>query len=136
MKPAQSPVPLWLRAAYFILGTGLLFWLPIEDTGLTSPLLFAGGAGVLVGVHAWLRFAATPCLAIWTRYPASGMILGGAIPLLAGFLMVFKNGLHAHGFPDFSPDDLGRLLRWTPWGAAAGLAGGLAASLWRQKGCP
>jgi hypothetical protein len=114
----------------------MFFWLPLEDTTPISPLFFAGGVILLTAIAGWLRSAETPCVAIWTRYPASGMILGGALPLLAGFLMLFKNGLHGHGFPDFSSSDLVWIASKTPWTILAGSLTGLTASFTRWRTCP
>jgi hypothetical protein len=114
---------------------GLLFWLPIEDTSVLFVYACSGGIVILAAIQQGYRFAQTPCKNIWTRHPASGMILGVTFPLLAGLLMVFKNGVHAHAFPDFSTSDLVQVISWTPWSALAGGILGLAASFWRWSTC-
>lgn len=135
MNSDRLKLLLWLRAAYFTLGVGLLFWLPIEDTTPETPFVFSAGFVTLAAIHRWIRSVEPPYKRIWTRYPASGMILGITIPLLTVCLMIFKNGMHAHGFPDFSPSDLAGVIGSTPWSAFAGGLCGLAASYWRWRKC-
>ena len=60
---------------------------------------------------------------MWRRVLTSAL-LGFAVPVFAVFLMVFKGGLHAHGFPDFLPAQILAVLRSAPWFA---LGGALAA---------
>ena len=88
-----------------------IFWLPIEDTSFVPGLVFA-----------WLWLAAG---GIWWRYRLSGQgkpvklislgLVGGLlVSPLAVFLLLFKNALHAHGFPDFSFSELITVIYLTP----------------------
>ena len=121
---------MWLRAAYFITGVVLLFWLPVEDRTLGPPLFFAAWAAVLIGMRLWTRFRDSPCENIWRRYPLTGGLLTGLVPGLAVLATIFKSGLHAHGFLEFTVPELAAVLRLTPAFALGGLALGLTVSLW------
>lgn len=118
------------RLAGLALGALSLLWLPAEDVHAGMPL------GLAAGYCAWGAWA------LWARrgwrggrLVALGAATGLAAAPLAAVLMVFKSGLHAHGFPDFGPRQLLEMLATTPaWAAAGGLAGGLAA--WRLNRQP
>ena len=121
----SSKLPLRLRWSGLALGVLTLAWLPLEDTHtvyLTSLSLLwsAWTAG-------WL--AARPRVRAWL---ASGgwvfALLGAAAGLLSApvavGLVIFKAGLHAHGFLDFTLFQLTQLLLRTPiWVAAGGVVG-------------
>jgi hypothetical protein len=106
-----------------ILGLGwlavVLVWLPVEDVGVAAALLL-GGTGCL-----WV----TLFLGKRRRHVWIGGLAGFATPATAALLMLFKTGLHAHGFSDFSGAQLWVAIRLTPYLAAAGLAVGVALDL-------
>jgi hypothetical protein len=124
-----------LRALSLLLGALVLFWLPIEDTSIRAPLLLAAAASTLLALHTYYRLRSGR-----SRGAAGGTIVlaglaGLAVGPLAVLLMVFKSGLHGHGFPDFSPAELLQVLQDTPRWTLAGLLIGalLAAALWGRQ---
>ena len=132
-EPSLETSPLWLRAAYFITGVALLFWLSVEDRTLGTPLFFAAWVAVLTGLRLWVRFRHSPCDNFWRRYPLTGSLLAGLVPSLAVLTTIFKSGLHAHGFLEFSVPELAAVLRLTPAFALGGLAMGLTVSFWCRQ---
>jgi hypothetical protein len=121
---------MWLRAAYFVTGVVLLFWLSYEDRTLQTPLMVAVWVVVLIGLGLWVRVRSAPCQKIWSRYPLVGSLLGALIPPLAVLMTIFKSGLHAHGFLEFTTPELASVLQLTPSLALGGLALGMGVSLW------
>lgn len=114
-----------LRAAGLGLLAAFLAWLPAEDVRAGWPLALAAGA------CAWAAWSVQARRG-WQggRLAALGAAAGLAVAPAAVGLMVFKSGLHAHGFPDFTPRQLLAMLSGAPiWCAAGALAGWLAARL-------
>ncbi|MDH5505884.1 MAG: hypothetical protein OEZ02_01535 [Anaerolineae bacterium] len=105
---------LWM--AFFLL------WLPLEDVHLGFVVALAAAASLYLAAnlivtrrirHTQLRF--------WALWLFTGLVG----PLLAVFLMVFKGGLHAHGFADFAAAQIYAVLSAAPWWLLAGLAFGV-----------
>lgn len=116
-----------LRLAGLVWGAVFLLWLPVEDVTPSAALALAGGAAVW-GVARWGRGLAPG------RWWLAGLAAGLALAPLAAGLLVFKSGLHSHGFPDFGPRQLLGALAGTPaWGLGGALAGGVAAALTKQR---
>ena len=112
-----------------ILGACILLWLPFEDTHTTWALGFgvaiAAWCAAFVMTKLWARLTAQHPqfrpLALLARFSLVGLLAGLAVSPLALFLMVFKTGLHGHGFPDFTFDQLLSVLRRTPVFGLSGL---------------
>ncbi len=133
---AASPAG-WVRVAGLALIAVSLFWLPLEDTTSRYPLLISGTAALL-GFFAVPAFrpGSDPCLIPPSRATLIGALAGLAVAPGAVFLMVFKSGLHGHGFPDFTAAQLATVLQLTPILGLAGGAGGAGIGFWRRRGCP
>lgn len=89
-------------------------------------------AACFCGLAAWRAgqgaFARAP---LWAGL-GGGLLAGlGVAPLAAG-LMVFKNGLHAHGFPDFPAGEIAAVLGKTPLWGVSGLFVGVGMALWSR----
>ena len=121
-------LPLWLR--WSGLGTGVLTlaWLPVEDTQtlyltVLSLLWSAWTAG-------W--FATRPRLEGWLVGRWQFALLGAGAGLLTApvalSLVLFKAGIHAHGFLDFSVFQLTGMLLRTPFWVVVGTLVGLVIS--------
>lgn len=104
-----------------LLGLGwlaaMLIWLPMEDVDAVWALLLGGTGCLWMATNVKMR--AKRLGLTWL-----GALSGLATPLAAGLLMLFKTGLHAHGFSDFSGPQLWGVLRLTPYLGMAGLAAG------------
>jgi hypothetical protein len=129
------------RLAWFLTGLFWLAWLGYEDRGLTAVVLLAGCIGAALGVSAWRRWRAgyAASRSAWIRSAILGALAGASVAPLAALLILVKTSLHAHPVPDFSAEDLGRVLSvwpaWTGAGMLVGLAGaGLAAERARRVG--
>jgi hypothetical protein len=119
-----------VRVAYIILGALTLLWLPLEETGVRNPQALALAAGVLVGVSLWVRRLQAASGSHWLRSVGIGGLAGLVTAPLAVFLMIFKSGLHSHGFPEYSTSQILDVLGRTPLWTAAGSVAGLLAGLW------
>ena len=114
-----------LRGLSLALGVVILFWLPIEDTHLTFATMLAYA----------ICFLGTPLVGnkwqLTSRmYPWAGFLGGLCVGPVSFMLMVFKIGLHNHGTPDFTLDQLFRLLFLAPTGAISGFLFGLGLHLY------
>ena len=99
------------------MGILFLIWTPVEDTDVIYALLLGAG------IAAWGALWALP-----GRSAGWSLAIGGLAGLLVSpltiALMSFKSGLHAHGFPDFSPSQAVQVLDQIPYWTAAGLLAG------------
>ena len=115
----------------FLLGLGVLAWLPFEDSQEAPAMIFAGLIALL-GAASYLsqpRLVARPA---WI-YLLSGLAAGLAVAPLALLLMGIKNGLHAHTQPDYTPEQILSVVRSLPVWSLAGLLAGSALAIWRKE---
>ncbi len=112
---ASARAPLWLRTVSLLIAALFLVWLPIEDVGLSFVVALSAASCAWIG----LRLLVTRTAGL-SRHIIVGALAGLAVSPLAIFLMVFKSGLHAHGFPDFAPMQMRSVLNTTPWFILAG----------------
>lgn len=103
-------------------GVLLLIWLPIEDVDTRYILPLAAGLGVLLAIKIITGLIDQPGLG---HFLLIGTLSGLVIPLIAVFLIVFKGGLHAHGFLDFTLEQVLDVLREIPMWGLIGAGGGL-----------
>jgi hypothetical protein len=109
----------WIRWSGVAWMTLFLFWLPVEDVSVW-PALALSGLGLAWFYMRWRLGAAG---ANW-RWPWMAGLLGLAAPVSTLFLLVFKSGVHSHGFPELPVSLLSRLLRQIPvWGLIGVLFG-------------
>jgi hypothetical protein len=135
VKSDPVSTPRWLLLWTIILAISLLIWTQLEDLSPGRALLFATAVCLTAGIHAWFRSNKNPCIRLWLRYPLGAAGLGFSTPLLAAFFMVFKSGLHGHGFPDYLFEDYLAALALIPLYTVAGLAIGILISVWLWRGC-
>lgn len=121
----------YVRGAAFILGVALLIWLPLEDSGILWPMLFAL-AGCVLGAARALTPPPRTGGKRWLLYALAGMLAGLAVTPLAIFFMAFKSGLHGHGAPDFTPEQVISVINRTPWWVTAGTLIGTGSGLLRK----
>ena len=108
----------------------MLVWLPFEDTSTAWIVLFAGATSALLAVRVSLpgsRLLPFTGLAHFLI----GMIAGAGVTPIALLLMAFKSGIHGHGSPDFTPEQVMQVLNDTPLFALAGGLAGLGIGLYR-----
>jgi hypothetical protein len=123
-----SPLP--LRLVTLLFGILLLIWLPFEDSRVEWVILLSVLL-ISLGI-AWFLWAysRTHTLTMWI-YPLTGLIAGCMVVLTALLLMAFKSGAHGHNAPDFTPDQVTRILRSLPAWILGGCLLGLGFGLWK-----
>jgi hypothetical protein len=124
-----------MRFVSFVLGASFLFWLPFEDARILIPIALALMASLLWAF--WISFPRrinTVQDIAWQTW--IGIMAGLAVTPLTVLLIFFKNGLHSHGVPDFTPAQILFILQGTPFWAAAGLLTGLGSGMGRKARCP
>lgn len=127
-----------LRLIAVIYGGILLFWSSLEDNGVLPVTVLGGGLALLI-LCAWLarRFGGRTFAARTALLGAAlfGAAHGLATSLAVAGLMLVKDGLHSHLFPDYPfgmiADILTRAPLWALAGAFAGI--GLLLAWWAVK---
>lgn len=122
--PAPNPVS---RLLMVMAGMVILGWSGLEDkdaAAVTALGWMLAGLIVMIGLmsHFSGRTLGTDSL----HKPAAlvGIAVGALASLMTVLLMLFKNLLHGHVYPDYPPAlMLGILERLPAWGLAGGLAG-------------
>lgn len=95
-----NPTPLWMRLVSLFLGAAVLLWLPREDQGTLFTTIFGITASGLVG--AWMIQRRQGEHPVHLRpFIVIGLVSGVLASVFSVGLMVLKNGIHAHGVPDF-----------------------------------
>lgn len=120
MAPSSKP-PLYLRWWGLLWGIVTFFWLPVEDVRIIYITVIS------VVWCFWLGFYAAwrGLLGKWRLRLFWLGIFSGLLFLPVSFMLIlFKAGLHGHGFLDFSFYQIGRLALLTPvWAALGGVVG-------------
>jgi hypothetical protein len=113
----------WLTLSAFALGILMFFWLPVEDTDEKWVLAFAAAVNTWFVAHHLVNLPPAAQKSL-PRHILGGMLAGLAITPVALFLMAFKTGMHGHGMPDFSAEQILSVVSRTPiWGSAGLLLG-------------
>ena len=125
-----APVPLWLRLAGLILVACLFIWIPFEDTHIQWVLILS------VAICSWfaIRILLNLSAAKWQKvalHSLVGGLAGLAVAPLAFLLMAIKSGLHGHGTPDFTAQQIQTVFGIELYLAISGLLIGLGWGLWR-----
>ncbi|MFN8530049.1 MAG: hypothetical protein U0670_15720 [Anaerolineae bacterium] len=135
IEPPRFPA-LPRRAALVGLAYGVMVygWLSLEDNGALAPALIGTGAISLIGLR-WLLITLggkdirLSRAAWWIGGMLWGASLGAGSATGAALLMLLKNGLHGHAYPDYPFNViaamLARLPAWSAAGALIGLGGTL-----------
>lgn len=132
-------MPLWMRFLFILIGIALLLWLPVEERGVSGALVFAAGISLLGVLSLLWKFehATGERRSVRQRvlyYGALGAGGGVMVSLIAMLLLAFKTGIHAHGLPDYSAEQVAAILRQTPAWTLTGLALGLVGAVLRGRG--
>lgn len=132
--PAQPPL---LRAWAVLVFGALLLWTSLEDSSAFAAAL-GGWIAALTLASLWItrRFGgqALQSRAFILMTAVMGGIVGALAAVLSAGLMLLKNGLHAHAFPDYPFGMIIDMLARAPLWAVAGLLLGAAVGLvWGGK---
>lgn len=126
----------WLRISVFTLGIGLLFWLPIEDVSENSVFIISTAICSLFAYLTLPKKNIKPngnlTIPSIGHFFLMGLLAGLAVSPVAVFLMIFKNGLHSHGSPDFTNAQIYTALRRTPVWTLSGSLIGLGTGVWQS----
>lgn len=118
-----------LRLTALLLGVVILLWISFEDRSESVVLLLAGAicawwaVRLLVGRPSGRNIVLIRHIIVW-------ILAGLAIAPLAILLMAFKSGIHGHGTPDFTIQQIQSVLLRTPFLAVGGLLLGVGSALW------
>ena len=130
MISRSSSIPLWLRLAGLLIAVSLFIWIPFEDLGLQWVLILSAA------ICAWcaVRFLVNRVVSGWqmvVSHALAGCLAGLAVAPLAALLMLLKSGLHGHGAPDFTVDQIQTIFGLAPYLSLSGLLIGFGFGLWR-----
>ncbi|MFO7625131.1 MAG: hypothetical protein R6V73_12335 [Anaerolineales bacterium] len=111
----------------------MLLWLPVEDTNEKWPLVFAATVNAWTGTHHLVRLSPAKQNSL-SRHLLVGAVAGVAVTPIAIFLMAFKTGMHGHGTPDFTAEQILSVIHRTPiWGIAGLFLGLVTSFIFRMK---
>jgi hypothetical protein len=120
----------WLRLAGFLIGVVVLAWLAIEENSEPGVLLISGLICTWGAV--WLLYKTeTVGRHMIFRYI---LVAGGAGLLLAPLailLMAIKTGIHGHGSPDYTVDQMQNVFSRIPYFGLGGVLLGTGVGLLR-----
>lgn len=131
----------WLRLLALGCGAILLLWTSLEDNNIL-PVSLLGGGLALILLILWLtrRFGGHtfPARTALLGAALAGAALGIGSSLATALLMLIKNGLHSHLFPDYPFGIIVDLLARAPLWALAGIFAGIGLLLawWAVKPKP
>jgi Mn2+/Fe2+ NRAMP family transporter len=117
-----------LRFSGFFVGLAVLLWLPGEESSEIGVVFIAGLICVWLGFFLLLKKSPEGLL----KHVIVGAGLGLFIAPLALLLMAIKTGLHGHGLPDFTNQQLLNVLSRTLIYSLAGLLLGAGIGLLRS----
>jgi hypothetical protein len=127
--PKRKPLRRLRISGLFLLAL-FLVWLPVED--LHEGWVTAFGAAVCAwGAALFLATRKTASGKFWP-YALVGFATGAALTPAVLLLMAFKTGLHAHEAPDFTVDQIIRVITLTPAWILSGSLIGSGAGLWKS----
>lgn len=122
------------RLAALLIGVVVFFWLRVEDDNAIAAAVCAFLSACLI-VTGWAWRKAGGRSYSWRRMLATCAALGGLVGLgtaaSAALLMLIKNGLHGHLFPDFPFGMIAGVLALAPiWTIGGGLVGLGIGAVW------
>jgi hypothetical protein len=108
------------RAIWIVSGIGMFIWMRLEDNAVWSAALIGLITSVLLTLTL-IGIGRNPVVLI-----VSGGVIGGGGAVAASAVMLLKNGLHGHVFPDYPFGVIAEMLLrapiWTGAGALTALA--------------
>ena len=124
-----------LRPFAIAWGTAAFLWLGPESDAIWPPAALGLGLAALLALW-WTADMAVTALAVVPVAVLLGALTGLGTAPAAALLMLFKNALHAHVFPDYPPGLVLAVLERAPaWALAGALAGlGLTFVWWALRG--
>lgn len=102
------------RAIWIVIGIGIFIWLRLEDNAVWSAALI----GIIMSALLTLKLiglSRNPFIFI-----ISGGVVGGGSAVATSGIMLLKNGLHGHVFPDYPFGVIAEMLLRAPIWMGAG----------------
>jgi len=125
--------PAWLTLSGFALLILSLSWLRLEDTDEKWVLVNAAAVTIWLATLHIVRLPPATQESI-PRLALVGVLAGLAIIPVTILLMALKTGLHGHGTPDFTIEQILSVTnRWYIWGSAGLLLGLLSGLICKVK---
>ena len=129
-SPAGTKGKFWLRITGLILGIGVLVWLPVEERSELGVLVISGVICTWSAI--WLLIKPIPDdKQLILRHVLVGAGAGLILAPLVILLMAFKSGIHGHGTPDFTVNQIQDVLSRIPYFVLSGFLVGVGIGLWR-----
>lgn len=130
-KPAETNKSrTWLKLSGLLLGIVVLVWLPVEESSQVGVLVIAGLVCTWGAIWLLLRIGYSGKHTLLRH-----IVIGGGAGLLlvplAILLMAIKTGIHGHGTPDYTLDQMQDLLSRMPFFALGGVLLGAGSGLLR-----
>ncbi|MBE2183039.1 MAG: hypothetical protein IAE89_06410 [Anaerolineae bacterium] len=128
----------WFRLAALLVGGSIFLWLRLEDDNVIAAAI--GGLLItclIVIGWTWRKTGGREYTWRWllAAYTALGGLIGLGTAVSAALLMLIKNGLHAHVFPEFPFGMISGMLAlapiWALGGALIGLGIGAVWIVWK-----
>lgn len=119
-----------LKLGALLLGIVILIWIPIEESNEAGVLVLSGLLSAWVGI--WLLQGTHKTkLRTIIKYSIVGGGAGLLMGLIAIFLMAIKTGIHGHGTPDYTPEQILEIISRIPFFVLGGVLIGVGGSLLR-----
>jgi hypothetical protein len=115
------------RAVWIISGLSAFIWLRLEDNAVWSAALIGLLISALFTLSA-IGVSRNPLIFI-----LSGGLVGGGAAIASSAVMLLKNGLHGHIFPDYPFGVIAEMLLRAPVWTAAGALTALALLLFTDR---
>jgi hypothetical protein len=130
-KPATHlRVRNWLRISGFALGVATLVWLTVEDRDELAVLVISGLICTWGGIWLLARIDFPDRYFFW-KHVVIGGGMGLLLVILALILMAVKTGVHGHGTPDYSVEQMRAVVSLSPFFLVGGSLVGAGAGLLR-----
>lgn len=114
----MNKAPLWLRWIGISIGALGFIWLPIEDQSLWFATLLSAAVSAWLALRYIYNQTDSPSL---KKLSTIGVLSGALVTPMAVILIVFKSGLHSHGFLEFPLSKLVSYLINTIWWSLLGI---------------
>jgi len=119
-----------LRLTGLLLSVVILLWISFEDRSESVVVLLSAAICAWWAVRLLVGRPSGKIIVL-IRHIIVSTLSGLAIAPLAILLMAFKSGIHGHGTPDFTIQQIHLVLLRTPYLAVGGLLLGIGSALWR-----
>ena len=129
-NPPKARGRVWFRLTALLLGFGVLIWLPVEDQSELGVLIASGAICTWIAARLLITTPQEDRQLI-LRHGLVGSGAGLILAPMAIILMAVKSGIHGHGTPDFSIDQIQSVLLRIAYFVLSGFLISLGVGIWR-----